>query len=99
MKQLLITPRLSEKSFAQSQQGTYVFNVPDKTNKQEIAAAVGEQYGVTVTEVNVVRAKGKKVRTFRGRGKFANGTRVDAKKAYVRLKEGDKITVFEEEAK
>ncbi|HEX6462763.1 MAG TPA: 50S ribosomal protein L23 [Candidatus Saccharimonadales bacterium] len=99
MKQLLITPRMSEKGFNQSQNSTYVFNVPDTANKQEVAAGVSEQYGVTVTTVNVIRQKGKKVRAYRGRGKFANGTRVDTKKAYVRLKAGDKITVFEEEAK
>lgn len=99
MKHLLITPRMSEKGFNQSQTGTYTFNVPDTANKQEIAAAISEQYGVTVTEVNVVRLKGKKVRAYRGRGKFVDGTRKDVKKAYVRLKDGDKITVFEEEAK
>ncbi len=98
MKQLLITPRMSEKGFNQSQTGTYIFNVPDTANKQEIAAAISEQYSVTVTEVNIIRLKGKSVRTYRGRGKFASGKRADVKKAYVRLKEGDKITVFEEEA-
>ena len=99
MKQLLITPRMSEKGFNQSQSGTYIFNVPDTANKQEIATAISEQFNVTVTTVNVIRQKGKSVRTYRGRGKFATGVRKDSKKAYVRLKDGDKITVFEEETK
>jgi len=96
MKELLITPRMSEKAYAASQNGTYVFVVPDTANKQEVAAAVAAQHSVTVLDVNIVRSKGKKVRTHRGRGKFATGTRADVKKAYVRLKEGDSITVFEE---
>lgn len=98
MSQFLITPRMSEKSYGQSQAGTYVFEVPDNLNKQQIAAAVAKQYNVTVTTVNVVRQKGKAVRSFRGRGKFVNAHRSDAKKAYVRLKAGDTITVFEEAA-
>jgi len=96
MKELLITPRMSEKAFAASQNGTYVFVVPDTANKQEIASAVAKQYDVTVVDVNIVRAKGKNVRTYRGRGKFASGTRKDVKKAYIRLKDGDSITIFEE---
>lgn len=96
MKELLITPRMSEKAYAASQNGTYVFVVPDTANKQEIADTVAKQYDVMVETVNIVRAKGKKVRTYRGRGKFAAGTRKDVKKAYVRLKEGDIITIFEE---
>lgn len=96
MKDLLITPRMSEKAYAASQTGTYVFVVPDTANKQEVADAVAVQYSVTVTDVNVIRAKGKSVRTHRGRGKFAKGCRKDVKKAYVRLAEGDSITVFEE---
>lgn len=96
MKTLLVTPRMSEKAYAVSKDGTYVFNASLSANKQEIAAAVAKQYNVQVTEVNVVVAKGKNMRTYRGRGKFANGTRRDTKKAYVRLKEGDTITIFEE---
>jgi len=96
MKNLLITPRMSEKAYAASQKGAYVFNVPDTANKQEIADAVAKQYNVTVSTVNVVRVKGKNVRSYRGKGKFASGTRNDVKKAYVRLKEGDSITIFEE---
>lgn len=98
MKHLII-PRLTEKSFKQATAGAYVFVVPDAANKQEIAAAVSEQYGVTVTTVNVTRTKGKSIRTHRGRGKFVKSHRADIKKAYVHLKEGDTITIFEEEAK
>lgn len=95
-KAMLITPRMSEKAYAAATSGAYVFNVPDEANKHEVATAVGSQYGVTVTDVRIVRSKGKNVRTHRGRGKFVNGTRKDTKKAYVRLSEGESIPVFEE---
>ncbi|MBL8159459.1 50S ribosomal protein L23 [Candidatus Saccharibacteria bacterium] len=98
MSQFLITPRVTEKGYAQSQNGTYVFVVPDTLNKAQIASAVEQQYNVTVTTVNVVRQNGKAVRTHRGRGKFVKAVRSDMKKAYVRLKDGDSITVFEEAA-
>jgi large subunit ribosomal protein L23 len=97
-----LRPRLSEKSYGQSQVlNTYVFDVPSSCNKLSVAAAVGAQYGVTVTKVNITVAKGKTKRTFMNRrGKFVTGTRSDVKKAYVTLKKGDKLPIFaaEEEA-
>ena len=100
-----LKPRLSEKSYAQSQVlRTYVFDVPAEANRQTVAAAVTEQFEVEVIKVNIANAKGKNKRTFiNRRGKFVRGTRSDVKKAYVTLKEGDKLPIFaqeeEEEAK
>lgn len=96
MKQMLLTPHVSEKAVAEAANGVYLFNVPDEVNKQEIAASVAAQYDVTPVDVRVVRRKGKRIRTYRGRGKFANGQRSDSKKAYVRLSEGQSIPMFEE---
>jgi len=92
---LQLIPRVSEKTYAQSQQNTYVFNVATTANKQQIAAAVAEQFGVTVLGVTTIVQKGKKVRSVRS-GKPVHGTRKDIKKAYVRLKDGDKIAVFDD---
>lgn len=92
-----LIPRLSEKTYAASMQNTYVFNVPTDVNKQQIIAAVSAQYGVAVTDVRTVISKGKPVRA--SRGKRANpGTayRSNVKKAYVTLKEGDAIQLFDE---
>ncbi len=44
MSNFLITPRATEKAFAQSQNGTYVFVVPDTMNKQQIADAVASSF-------------------------------------------------------
>lgn len=95
---MLITlkPRLSEKSYEQSKSlNTYTFEVPRSATKQSIAAAVKGQYEVTVTNVTTATIKGKHKRTFiNRRGKYVSGERSDVKKAYVTLKDGDKLTIF-----
>lgn len=92
-KLTLIRPRVSEKAYATSQNGVYVFIVPSSANKHEVAAAVKAQYDVEVVSVNIVVQKGKAVRFYRA-GKFENGTRSDFKKAYVRLAEGLSLPIF-----
>lgn len=100
--QLILKPRLSEKAYGLSQTNrTYVFDVLSPAGKQSIGIAVEQQFGVSVTNVNVTNIKGKAKRTFVSkRGKFVRGTRSDVKKAYVTLQEGDSIPIFaaEEEA-
>lgn len=96
MKQLLITPHLSEKAVSEAAKGTYIFNVPVQASKNEIIQNLVQQYSVTPVDVRVLNRKGKRTRTHRGGGKFVSGRRADAKKAYVRLKEGQSIPIFEE---
>ena len=98
---MIITPRVSEKTYAQAQNGTYVFNVPMSANKHQIAAAIAEQYGVTVADVRPVVIKGKTVRASRGKKQNPGvALRTKVKKVYVSLAEGDRIDLFnEEEAK
>ena len=95
-KEILLIPRLSEKSFGQSQlTRTYAFVVPKDVNKHEIARAVTAQFDVTVTDVNVLNVKGKAKRSVSAKGRrVANGTQSDIKKAYVTLAEGFSIAVF-----
>lgn len=88
-----IRPRVSEKAYAMSQTGVYVFIVPSSVNKLQIAEAVTSQFDVHVTAVNTSNQKGKAVRFYRA-GKFENGTRSDMKKAYVRLAKGESIPIF-----
>ena len=100
-KQVTLKPRLSEKSFAQSQTGTYVFVVPADANKHTVARAVEAQFDVTVAEVNVLTLKGKAKRTIsKGGRRVAKGTTADVKKAYVTLAKGQSLPIFaaEEEA-
>lgn len=94
----VVTPRVSEKAYAQSQNNVYVFNVPKALNKQQIAGAVSEQFGVTVTGIKTLVQNGKAVRFNRGKRRSPGTTmRSDFKKAYVTLAEGDSIQVFNEQ--
>ncbi len=90
---IVLKPRVSEKSYAQSNARVFVFDIDSDLNKHQIADAVATTYGVTVTAVRVVVQKGKAKRYYRNR-RFENGVRSDLKKAYVTLKEGDSIPIF-----
>lgn len=99
MNPIFITPRATEKAYGQSQKNVYVFNVPLKSNKQQIAAAVEAQFEVTVTNVKTLVQSGKAVRFSRGKNRYpGKTTRKDSKKAYVTLAEGSSIQVFNEPA-
>lgn len=100
---LNLKPRMSEKAYQQSVSNqTYVFVVPTSANKLQIKQAVEAQFKVTVIDVNVVVQNGKKARSIRlgnRRARPITGKRSDIKKAYIRLKEGDSIKIFEEGSK
>lgn len=90
---ITLKPRMSEKTYAMSATGVYVFNVDTDVNKHEIADAVEKTYDVTVVDVRTVIVKGKAKRLYRKR-RYENGRRSDVKKAYVTLKAGDAIPIF-----
>lgn len=99
-----LKPRMSEKAYGLSTtKNTYVFDVPKDANKVTVAAAVTDQFNVTVEDINISILKGKKKRSYKRGGRPTVGRTNDTKKAYVRLKAGDMIPVFaaieEEEAK
>jgi large subunit ribosomal protein L23 len=84
-------PLVTEKSMAQGQQANrYLFAVDVRADKQSITDAVEKLFKVHVIKVNtsIVRGKIKKV------GRSA-GKRPNWKKAFVTLKEGEKIELFE----
>ncbi len=95
-KTLAIIPYISEKAYASSLDGVYIFSVPTDANKAEVIRTVQAKYGVTVNNVNLLIRKGKKVRQIRfggSRGRLPLGTRSDRKFAYVTVKKGDVIQV------
>ena len=94
--ELKIIPLISEKSYAQAQTGTYVFNVPTTASKLAVKNAVAKQFNVTVTSITTAITKGKVKRTYRKGGAWTKGTRSDSKKAYIRLAEGQSIPMFAE---
>ena len=95
-----ITPRATEKAYAlTTEKNVYVFNVPLSLNKNQIKEAVEKEFGVTVTDVRTIVQAGKVKRINKSRNpkRYVAGTTTqkDIKKAYVSLKEGDKIAIFE----
>lgn len=96
MKQMTIIPVASEKAYAQSANNVYVFRTPLNLNKNEIKSAIEEQFGVTVVNIKTLVQDGKAIRYSRGKRRYpGTTTRKDFKKAYVTLKDGDKLDIFD----
>ena len=95
-KTVVLKPRLSEKTYALSEErNTYVFVVPAGVSRLSVAKAVAAQYGVTVESVKVAYQPGKTKRNYRRGGRVVHrGHTSGMRKAYVRLKEGDKLPIF-----
>lgn len=95
-KTLSLKPRLSEKTYAMSENlNVYTFEVPAEATKHTVAAAVKAQYDVSVKSVRIANVTGKTQRTYRRRGRSVkSGQRSDIRKAYVTLNEGDKLPIY-----
>ena len=95
---MLVRPIATEKAYHEQTKRTYMFVVPAGASKQAVAQQVADQYKVTVLGVRIVIRKGKATRFSRGKHAYPGTTyRQDKRIAYVTLKEGDKIKVFDEE--
>lgn len=82
---------ISEKATTlQETANCYSFRVARRANKLQIRKAVEKAFGVKVIDVATTNVKGKTKRL----GRFA-GRRSDWKKAFVWVKPGDKIELFE----
>jgi large subunit ribosomal protein L23 len=89
-RQVVIRPVVSEKSYGLIEHNRYTFEVDKESTKPQIASAVEEIFGVTVTGVNTMRVNGKPRRV-----RYAKGLSRTWKKAIVTLREGDSIEFFE----
>ena len=93
----LLEPRATEKSYLEQTNRIYVFPVKKSMSKQAIAKLVEKEFNVTVTDVRTLVRKGKKTKYSKGKHAYPGIThRQDKKFAYVKLKKGDSIKVFEE---
>lgn len=93
----LLEPRTTEKSYLEQTNRIYVFPVKRTMGKQEIAKMVEKEFNVTVTDVRTLIRNGKKTKYSKGKHAYPGiTTRPDKKFAYVRLKKGDSIKVFDE---
>ena len=89
---VLRRPLVTEKGVTKKDnERTLAFEVAPEATKTEVKAAVEKLFKVKVSEVRTATFEGK----LRRRGKFA-GYRSDWKKAYVKLKEGEKVPDFAE---
>jgi large subunit ribosomal protein L23 len=82
---------MTEKTSAAYQdRGEYTFEVASDANKHAIKAAVERLFGVKVTGVQTMNCRGKTRKMGATTGKRSNW-----KKAIVKLKDGDTISIFE----
>jgi large subunit ribosomal protein L23 len=96
MKQtdIIRRPLITEKTSIQREDGrTIVFEVASGANKVEIKRAIEQLLGAKVAAIRTAIAHGK----IKRQGRFA-GQRPDWKKAYVTLREGEKMPEFLEGA-
>ena len=83
-------PLITEKALKTRElQGALVFEVAANASKNEVKQAVEQLFNVKVAAVRTVNVEGKE----RRQGRFA-GYLPDWKKAYVRLKAGEKVPDF-----
>jgi large subunit ribosomal protein L23 len=90
--QIIRRPLVTEKStIRREEQNVITFEVAGSANKIQVKQAVEELFKVKVEEVRLFNVRGKMKRM----GRFV-GKRRDWRKAYVRLKEGEKAPEFVE---
>jgi large subunit ribosomal protein L23 len=91
LTQIIKGPLITEKlDRAREKQRQYSFVVDRDANKLDVARAVSTLFKVTVEDVRTCIIRGKIKRIGKNIGKRPN-----FKKAFVTLKEGDKIDLFE----
>jgi large subunit ribosomal protein L23 len=90
--EVLRRPLVTEKGVTKKEsERTLCFEVPAAANKVLVKQAVEKLFKVKVEEVRTANFEGK----LRRRGRFT-GYRPDWKKAYVKLKQGEKVPDFAE---
>ncbi len=90
MKNIIKTPLVTEKNTIHNAAGVYVFEVEQKSDKVEIKKAVEKNFSVKVDSVRTAVCRGHSKQT-----KFGRTTAPRWKKAFVKLKAGEKIALFE----
>ena len=89
-RDIILAPLISEKGTALAESANqFLFKVRPEANKIEVKRALEALFKVKVVEVRMARYLGKVRRIGRNLGR-----RSDWKKAYVTLREGDKIDFF-----
>ena len=88
---IIRAPRITEKGTRLKEQSNVLtFEVRKDANKLQVRKAIESIFKVKVTDITTVKCSGKKKRMG-----AREGRRSDWKKAYVTLKAGEKIDIFE----
>lgn len=91
MFQIIKRPLVTEKNTVHSSGGIYAFEVTNEARKDQIKKAIEQAFRVKVVSVNTMICRGRSRRT-----NLKNMSKVQYwKKALVKLKAGDKISLFE----
>jgi large subunit ribosomal protein L23 len=90
VREVLISPVVTEKAYAGVEVGKYSFRIHPDAHKTQVRQAVEELFDVKVERVNIsmVQAKPKRRGAHRG-------TKQGWKKAIVQLRAGDTIEIFQ----
>jgi large subunit ribosomal protein L23 len=89
-RDVILSPRITEKAMANALGQQYTFSVHTHATKTQIRHAIEEIFKVNVVKVNTVNVRGKS-RNFARRGVKTAGKMSDFKKAIVTIKPGQKI--------
>lgn len=87
-ERILLNPHITEKAARMTLVRAYVFEVAQDVTKRDVVAAIRAIYSVTPRKVNIVRMA---PRAYIARMRNRQGMHAGVKRAYVFLKEGDKI--------
>jgi len=85
---VLIKPHLTEKALLAGAKNVYVFQVYANATKRDVVKAVTEAFKVEVINVTMAKLPGKQASR---RTKGRRGTKSGVKKAYVTLKDGERL--------
>ena len=93
--QVIFSGHMTEKASLVGQfANAYVFKVSPKASKIEVKKAVEEEFKVTVNKVNILNVKGLSLIHISEPTKISKKS--NWKKAYVALKEGDRIEISQD---
>ncbi|MCL4392854.1 50S ribosomal protein L23 [Patescibacteria group bacterium] len=102
ISEVLKKPIISEKVLrvsSNSQGRWYAFEIHKNAVGKDVKIAVENIFNVHVEDVNLLSKKGKKVRDINKKRYLALNKKPDLKKAYVKIKQGEKINLLGEEEK
>ena len=92
---IIIAPIVSEKSMTDVSKGRYTFSVDTHANKNEIRKEIERKFKVNILKISTITVKGRKMKSGARRLEISKSP---SKKAIVTVKEGQKISIFDQGA-